>query len=167
MNFNNRISQALHDEHMATVALLERLENLLARQGRGGPPDVRDPGVAKLLSDLLTGLEGEVGRHFEFEEQKVFAYLEAAGDAAIGEHLTSEHQVMRPVGVRLAALARNAAAGGFDAAAWEEFRRLAQDLCDRLLAHVQKEEMALLPVLEDSMDAETEARLYEEYVENA
>jgi hypothetical protein len=35
-----------------------------------------------------------------------------------------------------------------------------------LLAHVQKEEMALLPLLEESMDAETEARLYEQYVEN-
>jgi len=32
---------------------------------------------------------------------------------------------------------------------------------------VQKEEMALLPLLEESMDAQTEARLYETYVENA
>jgi hypothetical protein len=35
-----------------------------------------------------------------------------------------------------------------------------------MLAHVQKEEMALLPVIEDNMDPETEARLYQEYVEN-
>ena len=31
-----------------------------------------------------------------------------------------------------------------------------------MLAHVQKEEMALLPLLEEGMDAETEAALYEE-----
>jgi hypothetical protein len=35
-----------------------------------------------------------------------------------------------------------------------------------MLAHVQKEEMALLPLLEENMDAEAEARLYQEYVEN-
>jgi len=32
---------------------------------------------------------------------------------------------------------------------------------------VQKEEMALLPVIEEAMDVETEARLYQEYIENA
>ena len=45
--------------------------------------------------------------------------------------------------------------------------RLGQELSDLMLAHVQKEEMALLPVIEENMDAETEARLYQEYVENA
>ncbi len=74
---------------------------------------------------------------------------------------------MRPVGVRLAALARTAASRGFDAGSWDEFRRLGSDLRERLGAHVEKEEVALLPLLEDTMDAETEARLYQEYVENA
>jgi hypothetical protein len=44
--------------------------------------------------------------------------------------------------------------------------RLGQELSDRMLAHVQKEEMALLPVIEENMDAETEAQLYQQYVEN-
>jgi hypothetical protein len=35
-----------------------------------------------------------------------------------------------------------------------------------MLVHVQKEEMALLPLLEESMDGEMEARLYEAYVGN-
>jgi hypothetical protein len=56
---------------------------------------------------------------------------------------------------------------GFDNATWDEFRRCGQELCERMLAHVQKEEMALLPLLEESMDADTEARLFQEYVENA
>ena len=38
MTFTNRISQTLHDEHGATVALMERLEQLLARGRRAGPP---------------------------------------------------------------------------------------------------------------------------------
>jgi len=167
MSFSNRISQTLHEEHQATIALVERLENLLTRQRHSDPPDINDRGTAQLLADLSAAVEADVLRHFAFEEEKVFSFLEAAGDAAIGEHLTSEHQAMRPVGVRLAALARTAASQGFDAAGWDEFRRLGLDLCGRLPAHVQKEEMALLPLIEETMDAETESRLYQEYVENA
>lgn len=167
MDFNNRISQRLHDEHCSTIALMERLEQLIARYRRNGVPDPREAAVKKLLSDISAEIMSEVERHFAFEETHLFPHLKAAGDAAIGAHLTDEHSAMRPLGVRIAALAREAAAGGFDAARWEEFRRLGQELTERMLTHVQKEEMALLPLLEDTMDAETEERLYQEYVETA
>jgi hemerythrin-like domain-containing protein len=166
MSFNNRISQALHDEHGATVALMERLEQLIARHRRGGPPAVGDPAVSRLLSDLSTAVEAEVERHFAFEENHLFTYLREVGDVAIGEHLTSEHVAMRPLGVRLAAIARSSVGKGFEPAEWTEFSNLGQQLADRMLAHVQKEEMALLPLLEETMDADTEARLYQDYVEN-
>lgn len=165
MSYTNRISQTLHDEHGATVALMERLEQMLAR-GRRGPPDKADGNVARLLSDLAAGMEAEIERHFAFEEEHIFTYLEAIGDTGIGEHLTSEHAAIRPIGTRVAEIARAAAASGFTPDTWEEFKRLAQDLGDRMLAHVQKEEMALLPVIEENMDPETEERLYQEYVEN-
>jgi len=166
MSFTNRISQTLHDEHAATVALMERLELLLARWRRGGPPDKADGNVARLLSDLSAGLEAEIERHFAFEEDHIFSYLEAIGDAGIGEHLTSEHDAIRPIATRVAELARPAANSGFAPAEWEEFMHLARELSERMLMHVQKEEMALLPVIEENMDPETEARLYQEYVEN-
>jgi hemerythrin-like domain-containing protein len=165
--FNNRISQRLHDEHCATVALMERLEQLIARYRRGGMPDVGEVAVKKLLSDLSVEITSEVERHFAFEETHLFPQLEAAGDAAIGAHLTDEHRAIRPLGARIAALAREAAAQGFDASRWEEFRRLGQELTERLLTHVQKEEMALLPLIDDAMDTATEERLYLEYVETA
>ncbi|MCP6769232.1 hemerythrin domain-containing protein, partial [Klebsiella pneumoniae] len=85
----NRISQTLHDEHRETVALMERLEQMLAR-GRRGAPDKADGNVVRLLSDLSAGMEAEVERHFAFEENHIFTYLEAVGDAGIGEHLTGE-----------------------------------------------------------------------------
>lgn len=166
MTFANRISQTLHEEHRATIALMERLEQLIARHRRGGWPDNQDRGVAQLLNDLSIGVEAEVQRHFDFEEGKLFPYLESAGDEAIGAHLTSEHQAMRPLGLRLAALAKEAAGQGFDEGRWEEFRRVGQELSDRMLAHVQKEEMALLPLLDEAMDSETEARLFQDYVES-
>jgi hemerythrin-like domain-containing protein len=162
MSFTNRISQAIHEEHRATIALMERLEGLLARH-RSGFPDVKAAGVTQLLADLASGLEADVRRHFDFEENRLFAYLDAAGDEAIGAHLTDEHSAMRPMGVRLADMAREAAAGGFDGTTWTEFRRLGQEFCERIIAHIQKEEMALLPLLEEEMDAGAEAELYEEY----
>jgi hemerythrin-like domain-containing protein len=167
MDFNNRISQRLHDEHRSTVALMERLEQLIMRYRRSGMPDAREAAVTKLLADLAVGITAEVERHFSFEETHLFPQLKAAGDGAIGAHLTDEHCAIRPLGVRIAAVAREAAAGGFDAARWEEFRRFGQELIERMLTHVQKEEMALLPLLEDTMDAATEERLFQEYVETA
>lgn len=167
MSFTNRVNQKLHDEHRATVALMERLEQLIARHKPGSPPDTADRGVMQLFSDLSAGLETEIERHFAFEEDQLFSYLRANGDEAIGAHLTDEHLVIRPLGKRMAVLVRAASANGFDAAQWNEFRKVGAELCDRLFAHVQKEEMALLPLLEENMDADTEARLYREYVEIA
>jgi hemerythrin-like domain-containing protein len=165
MSFTNRVCQKLHEEHRATIALVERLEALMAGY-RQGPPDVGTAGVVPLLADLAAGLETEVWRHFDFEESSLFAYLEEGGDRAIGAHLLEEHAVIRPIGTELAKLAREAIAQGFDAARWAAFRRSGQDFCQRILAHVQKEEAALLPLIEEAMDADTEARLYQEYVEN-
>ena len=165
MNFRNRICQTLHDEHVASIALMERLEQAFARY-RKNPPDAKDPIVAQLLTDLAIGIEDELSRHFDFEEEQLFSYLSAAGDQAIGAHLTGEHAVIRPLGAALVKLIGEIRAQGFDAARWTEFRRLGQQLNDSLVPHAQKEDMALLPMLEDNMDAESEARLYQEYVEN-
>jgi hemerythrin-like domain-containing protein len=166
LTFANRISATLHDEHGATVALMERLETLLNRHRRGNRPDASDPAVARLLRDLCSSVDTEIERHFTFEEDSLFTYLDAIGDKDIGAHLTDEHRAIRPLGSRLVALARSASASGFDDVGWSDFRQVSQELCERLLAHVQKEEMALLPLLEETMDPETEARLYSEYVEN-
>jgi hemerythrin-like domain-containing protein len=137
---------------------MERLELLLARHRRE-PPDTAAAGVAQLLGHLATGVEADVRRHFDFEETRLFAYLDAVGDQAIGEHLTDEHGMMRPLGTRLAEVARDAASRGFDEARWAEFRRLGQEFCERVIAHVQKEEMALLPALDDLLDEDADREL--------
>jgi hemerythrin-like domain-containing protein len=163
--FSNRVSQTLHDEHQATVALMERLDRLIAANWRS-PPNTKDAATAQFLRELSGGVEAEVNRHFDFEEHHLFTYLQTIGDEAIGAHLTDEHSAMRPLGAKLAALARAGEANGFDDANWTEFRRVGTELCERMLVHVQKEEMALLPLLEESMDGEVEARLFEAYVGN-
>lgn len=164
--FTHRVTQTLHDEHCATIALMERLEQAIARHRRG-PPDAKDQAVAQLLGDLATGVESEVERHFAFEEAKLFTYLAEVGDSEIAAHLTDEHNAMRPLGKCLAALAHEGVALGFDQGRWDAFRRLGQELCERMLAHVQKEEMALVPMLDEMLDADTDARLCQEYSDNA
>ena len=167
MNFTNRISQTLHDEHGATVALMERLEQLLARGRRAGPPDTADGSVARLLSDLSTGLENDVDRHFIFEEDHVFNYLGGrrryrylrASDKRASNHASACREGRR-IGAHSLEQRFYARKLGGVYVAW------ARNSGDLMLAHVQKEEMALLPVLEENMDSETEARLYQEYVEN-
>ena len=166
MSFANRINQKLHDEHCATVSLMTRLEQLIARHRRDNPPDTNDSKVTQLLSDLSTSIESEIQHHFAFEESHLFTYLDAIGDGEIGQHLTDEHNSILPIGLKVAKLARAAATQRFDESMWNEFRSFAQELCERLLSHVQKEEMALLPLLEANMDADTDARFFQEYVEN-
>ena len=163
MNFENRVCQKLHEEHATVIVLLESLAQIITRH-RETVPDVKDPIVAKLLGDLAAELPGEVERHFAFEEAELFPYLKAAGNEGIGAHLTYEHTIIRPIGAALVKLIGEVRGNSFDAARWAEFRQLGQQLVNSLVPHAQKEDMALLPMLEDQMDAETEARLYQEYV---
>jgi hemerythrin-like domain-containing protein len=163
--FSKRVCRALHDEHRATIELSERLAGLLDRYRRG-PPDVADALTARLLRDIPPAMDTEVSRHFAFEEAELFSHLAAVGDTAIGAHLTDEHETIRPLGSELSALARAAAVSGFDGPRWQAFRTVAGELCQRLLEHVQKEEMVLLPLLEEDLDDATDARLHDAYVAN-
>ena len=165
MNFSNRICQTLHDEHLANIALLQRVGQLLATQGRTSPDN--NQAVQRLLSDLGSGMASEVKRHFDFEESALFTYLNSIGEGAIGMHLTEEHSMLRPLIAQLCETAHAMGERGFDAESWNQFRRLGAELCGQMSAHIQKEEMALLPLIEESMDSETEIRLYQDYMENA
>jgi hemerythrin-like domain-containing protein len=161
--FSNRISQTLHDEHRATIALMERLETAI---GRRQAMSVEDPEATRLLRDLVTAIDADTMRHFDFEENHLFPLLQSVGDQLIGDHLTEEHAVMRPLGEKLAAVARAAQSDGFDPTRWREFQQVGAEFVQRMLIHVQKEEMALLPLINDTMDGETEMRLFEAYTGN-
>jgi hemerythrin-like domain-containing protein len=165
MTFANRICRILHDEHCATIALTRRLERVIAQYQKSDWPDASDPDVARLLVDLSIGMTNELGRHFDFEERRLFPCLTAAGDEAIVVHLMEEHVSIRPLADALAKLLHEAQSQGFDGARWNEFRRLAQEFCQRIGTHVDQEENALLPALEESMSVESEAQLFDEYTE--
>jgi hemerythrin-like domain-containing protein len=155
--YSNRVCQKLHDEHMATLALLERLERYVANNK---PPESIDTAARSLLVDLAVAFENEIWRHFAFEEKYLFDYFAQSGDTEMAQHLTTEHEQIKNVGVRIIAMARVAAASGFLAPGWNEFRMSARQLAEQLTAHVHKEEGVLVPLLQDSMDSDTEERLY-------
>lgn len=144
---------------MTACALVDQLDGLLRRSKPAAPPDACAPEWGAFLGRLATLVEGEIGAHFRFEEERLFPYLAERGEADIGELLVEEHQTIVPLGERIATLARQAAREGFAPEAWSEFRRLGAELGERLLSHVQKEEMALLPLLEDALDDDADAEL--------
>jgi hemerythrin-like domain-containing protein len=157
MDFNRHISRRLHEEHEVTLARWGRLEQALARLGNG-PPARED---LRLLRECLACLADEVTRHFAFEEAELFPRLDAAGEGDIAELLAEEHETIRAAARRFGELTPP---GGDLAASWPAVRALALELAERLVSHVQKEEMSLLPSLEDLLDEETDRELAGSYV---
>lgn len=142
MAFDRAISRQLHEEHVATLTLWGRVEHSLA----AGALD------AALMREAAATLAGEIERHFEFEETQLFPRLAAAGEGDIAELLVEEHATIREAGARFMALARAEPPP-------PELRALAFELAERLVSHVQKEEMALLPALDDLLDEQADREL--------
>lgn len=157
MDFSRHISRRLHEEHEATLALWGRLEQTLAARG-AKPPTEED---LRLLRDCAAQIAEEVTRHFAFEENALFPRLAAAGEGDIAELLAEEHAAIRSAARRFSELAHP---GATPQARWSELRALALELAERLVSHVQKEEMSLLPSLEDLLDEETDRELAGSYV---
>jgi hemerythrin-like domain-containing protein len=143
---SRQISRRLHEEHQATLALWLRVEAALAG-GKAG---------AELLREAGASLSEEIRRHFEFEEAELFPRLAAAGEEDIAGLLREEHAAIRTAGEQfLAVLGRDAAA--------PELKPLGLELAERLVSHVQKEEMSMLPALEDLLDEASDGELYAVY----
>lgn len=156
MFYSRQTSLRLHEEHLATIQLWGRLEQSIAAR-------VPEAELTELLRRCSAALADEVTRHFEFEERELFTRLAQSGDGDIAELLTEEHDTIRSAAGALSKLLALPQPG---AAAQQQLRALALELAERLTAHVQKEEMALLPALEDLLDEETDRELALAYAES-
>lgn len=165
MSFTRRTAQLLHEDHQATIGVIEGLDQLLAK-ARKKAPDINDPLVQKVLKNTAGTIDEEVSVHFAFEENELFTRLEEVGDLAIGEHLRGEHRAMLPLGQAVAKMAAEGLTNGFTAGDWDEFRTTAAELVERMFVHIQKEEMALLPALDELLDDETDMELATAYSES-
>jgi len=137
-----QVSRRLHEEHQATLALWARVEAALA----GRKAD------AALMRAAAGSLAEEIERHFAFEERELFPRLEAAGEGDIAALLGEEHVAIRAAARQFIERVQH---GSFE----NEVRGLGLELAERLVSHVQKEEMSMLPALEDLLDEETDAAL--------
>lgn len=155
MNFSRHVSRTLDDEHRSNLELLGKVEAACTRGG--------DAALAGLAPALLRQLETDVGRHFDFEERELFGRLAEVGDRDIVALLTEEHQAIRAVAAELKPLLHAAASGSLDRAGWAGLRSGTLELIERQVAHIQKETMGLLPMLEDLLDEETDRALALEY----
>lgn len=163
MEYSRHVARTLHDEHITAVALLERLTAFLGRVGPAAPPAPGDAEAERLVAALVAAITTEIASHFRFEEEHLFPRLAQHGEEDLGTLLTEEHAVIVPVGARVVELATEARGTGFTGRAWSEFHRLAGEYAERLTAHAQKEEIALVPLLDDLLDDDGDMALAEAY----
>lgn len=156
MHFQYSAPRILHEDHMASLALLSDVERLVLT--RKAPPPAGDPEFARFAARLSGALAGEISEHFDFEEEILFPVLAQFGDGDLAELLTEEHHVLREVMREVSSRAKSSGSGFADAA-WSDFRRLCGELVERLQSHVEKEERALLPVLENVLTPEVDAEV--------
>jgi hemerythrin-like domain-containing protein len=151
MSPSRQVCRCLDDEHRAQLEWLNRIEQALAR-GPGAE-------LAPLAATLVRPLEQEVDRHFNFEEKQLFPRMADAGDGDMAALLTDEHDSIRAVANELLPLLRTARAGTLAPAESAALKRLLLELVERQVAHIQKESIALLPLLDDLLDDETDREL--------
>lgn len=147
------------------LAVLERLENLLAANGPQNPPDSTQTSVTNLLDDVAAALGDDVTHHYAFEETHLFPRFAELADPGISEMLRQEHEIIRPLAERLATIIVEAKADGFTAATWAEFREVGSEVAEREIFHIQKEEMGFLPALDQMLDENEDGPLQMTYAE--
>jgi hemerythrin-like domain-containing protein len=153
MSFSRQVSRTLDEEHRTSLALLGRVEQALVRATRP------DPALAGLIGEFARALDNDLGRHFGFEETSLFPRMAEAGDGEMAGLLVEEHAAIREVAAELLPLARAAATGNIDDPGWTALRRCTLEIVERLVAHIQKESMALLPLLDDLLDEDEDREL--------
>lgn len=158
MELSRHINRRLHEEHDATLALWTRVEATLASRKKGWPPS--DPDTLELLKRASASLAHDVNTHFRFEEEHLFPRLAEAGEGDIAELLAEEHAAIRAAAQEFAGAIEF---DGHDSHGWDRVRGLVLALAERLISHVQKEEMSLLPALEDLIDEQADAELTQLY----
>jgi hemerythrin-like domain-containing protein len=163
--FELSITKALHRDHVATLAMLEKLETALNKQGSSTAPSSDNSEWRSLLSELVAILEADVKGHFAFEESRLFPIFIEYIDPGIPTMLLEEHEVIRPLAETLLASSRQALESGFDAAGWSSFHAQGIELVEREVFHIQKEEMGFLPALEQILESDDDAELSMAYSE--
>jgi Hemerythrin HHE cation binding domain len=163
MELQRHISRRLHEEHMNALGLLERFEQILAGRNGSWPPAPDDPAWRAFSAKLAETLVNEVAGHFALEEDALFGRLSDAGYGELVELLLEEHATIRAVVAELLPLCALTTRGTLgwtvEAKTWQALRTQGLELSERLGAHINKEELSLVPAVEEVLDEETDREL--------
>ena len=163
MEFVHNVARMLHDEHLAAMGLLNRMNDVFLARSHDAPPDIDDISTRNLLSDVSGAISTEISGHFDFEEEDLFPLLEDAGEASISKLLTEEHRIITPLGNQLVAQSKQATRDGFSQESWKEFRHLVTEFIERLSSHIHKEETGLVPLIDEILDEDIDRDLTNKY----
>ncbi|HER26558.1 MAG TPA: hemerythrin domain-containing protein [Rhodospirillales bacterium] len=159
MEYSTSICNTLHEEHMMTVGMLEKLETALTKIGRKNLPAANDPQLSRLLTDLIAIMQSEISSHFGFEEDHLFPRIEEMGDSAMLTILRDEHNTIRPLAARVSEVVKASRADGFSPDRWAELYDLGLELAEREIFHIQKEEMGFLSLLDQFIEPDEDRAL--------
>ena len=137
------VLKMIHDEHLTTLGLLDRLDALLRKSGAENPPAADDAEAAALLAEVAANMVDESTHHFSFEEENLFPRFSEVAEPGIPAMLQAEHEAIRPLARRLAELAEAAAGRGGFGETWRELHGIGRELIEREVFHIQKEEMGV------------------------
>jgi len=141
-----QVNRRLHEEHEAVIALCARLEIALAARKAD----------AALLRTAAAAFEGEVERHFTFEDVELFPRLVAGGYGDLVALLEEEHVTIRAAAHAFIRLVKDGNLG-------LQAQVLGLEVAERLASHAQKEELSMLPALEEVLDDATDDALFAGY----
>ena len=156
---SSQVSRILDEEHRSNIALLGKLEQALARASRF------DPALSGLIGQFVRALEHDVDRHFQFEEDELFPRMTDAGDGGDGRAADRGARRDPRSRRRVAAAGAHGRRRRHRRSGWSALRRNALELVERQVAHIQKETMALLPLLDDLLDEADDRELAFAYAE--
>ena len=162
MELQRQISRKLYEEHVAILDLLGRFGRALERLG-AAPPAPEDAVWRVLLAQIGAALEYEVTRHFDLEETQLFPRLHARGEGDLAELLFEDHENIRAVARPLLLLVSRAQAGVLEDAGWKSLKASGLELVERLSAHAEKEQGALVPLVDEMLDEATDQELWNLY----
>ena len=160
--FGTKLGVLLHKDHMHTIETLQALEDVLHANRK--PPALAGE-LAALLTSLKDTMRAEVQKHFGFEEDHLFTVFNQRGETGIVMMLTQEHRAILPLALEVADAAEAALATGFDEQGWRAFKDSANELIEREIFHIQKEEMGLLSAIAAVIDPATDAALADTYLQ--
>lgn len=157
-SFLTELGQVLHEEHFRILSLICGLEYRVGGTEGRRPIDPRDVDEKEHLQELIVALD-QIIDHNRFEEAVLFPLLCAHGGGELTSLLTQEHDSIGPMAIRVREIAGRILAHGIDAERWAEFQDAAGELACEMMAHLQKEEMAVVQQLRSFLDADTDHRL--------